>query len=37
MRLVVLLIAVVVVVMIVRSRRAGEVWHTIVDQPSEGP
>ena len=37
MRLVVLLAAVAVVVMIVRSRRAVEVWHTAADQPVEGP
>jgi hypothetical protein len=37
MRLIVLLAVVAVAVMIVRSRRAVEVWHMAADQPVAGP
>jgi hypothetical protein len=37
MRLIVMLAAVAVVVMIVRSRRAVEVWHMAADEPAKGP
>ena len=36
MRLVVFLVALAVLVLIVRSRSAAEVWHTAADLP-EGP
>jgi hypothetical protein len=37
MRLIVLLAVIAVLVMIVRSRRAVEVWHMAAEQPVEGP
>ena len=36
MRLALLFAALVVIVLIVRSRRGSEVWHTAADQPT-GP